>query len=330
MVLKNCFALAAALLSLFVAPLHGSAAQKQVEEPEQDLNCWPAVLYRGDMLMVDLPMPHEGSEFAIRRGYEDELLMISFDPLPKDTIAPVIPPAVFTKMTRIRLVPTEAKASPGTYRFQAPAGPTALKPPELIFAKTAHYDVMLGYNFGAEDWGEYVIGGCGADYFDRARPTPGEEVPKDALFVPENAGPHHNRKLELTCPPDTSYRGDTVTLGLPKFHQHYQFGVVDPGWNMMLLSFVPRDFDTAVPVIPPRNFSQMKQMRLPTDTARGIPYRPPGPIVAPLQQLFTRSGWYLAVIGNDFTKDDNGAFGTCWFQYINEPRAKEYQSVSEK
>ncbi len=315
------FALASGIVLLFIFLGQGSTAQEQ-EEPERELSCHPRVLYRGDTLTVDLPMAHDGSEFAIPRGIFGALpMMISFEPLPKDKIAPLISPAVFAKMKQIRLVTTRAKGSPGTWRWQAPDGPTALKPPEPIFTKATAYQALLGYGLGAEDGSEHILGSCPLLYFDRRRPKAGEEVPKDAIFIPRNPGPHHNPKLHLTCTPATVYRGQTVILGLPKFHRNYQLAILDPNWNIKVLSFVRGPYDKYGPAVPASRFARMRQMKLSTSSARGTDY---GPIAdSPPQPIFTRSGGYLAMIGTNFIKHDNGPFGACWFHYINEPRPKD-------
>jgi hypothetical protein len=294
----------------------------------QALSCRPTALYEGETLTVDLPMPHHSAEFAIWDWDTDhQPLMISFAPRLKDTIPPVIAPEEFAKMKQVKLLTTKAKGSPGTWWSQAPDRPTALKPRQLVFTERITYGLMLGYHLGAEDSSEHILGRCGIDYFARPRPIPGARVRKeDVVLIQE---PHRNPWARLRCPRRTLYRGQTFTIGLPKSHRDDQFAILNPNWDIMVLSFVPGPLDKVAPVIPARNFARLRRLTLSTGTARASIYGPPLPTGTRPQLIFTHTGWYLAMIAGDFTWNDNRPFGSCWFRYIDQPRNERLQRTEK-
>lgn len=129
------------------------------------LACRPGVLYRGDSLTVNLPMPHGDYEFAVW-AESLELMMISFEPGPKDTIAPIIAPDMFRTMKQIKLLTTEARGSSSDF-WHGSDVPRASGSPKPIFTETGLYEVLLGQAIGAED---ADFDGCWVNYVDRPRP----------------------------------------------------------------------------------------------------------------------------------------------------------------
>ncbi len=129
------------------------------------LICRPYRLYRGETLTIDLPNPHADYEFEVW-GEDLELLKISFKPGPKDTVVPVIAPGVFASMKRVTLPTTTAQGFPSHF-WHGDDIPQAHGSPRLIFAKTGHYEFLLGLAVGAED---QDFDGCWVDYINTPRP----------------------------------------------------------------------------------------------------------------------------------------------------------------
>jgi len=302
-----------------VAPATQARAQWESFWPR--LECRPQRLYRGDSLTIDLPLPHDGAEFGIFTATEhssggDRMFLISFKPTQKETIPPVIAPEAFAKMKQIVLSTTTARGTLYRLPFTSPEDPAKRAAP--IFTKTVTYWAELGKDLGADlAESDDIPRLCEFDYFDRDPPKPGEKVPRAALF-PCREPPRQYPQLDLSCPSGTLYRGDTVTIDLPKSHRGYQFAIVDPHWTLLMISFNSSDADLA-PAISPHRFVQMKQVKLATAKAKGARWEMLNGFAAP-QPIFTESGWYLALIGTDFRRDDDGPFGTCWFHYVNERR----------
>ena len=133
--------------------------------PSGDLKCFPRVLYRGDVLNVELPPDHGDLEFAV--WTEDlETLVVSFEPRPRDRIGPVIPPDRFAKMKRVELFTTEARGSVSR-PWAGAQTPLALAPPKMIFTKTGLYEVLLDGDLGYDD---ADFAACWVDYNDSLRP----------------------------------------------------------------------------------------------------------------------------------------------------------------
>jgi len=314
------FSLAILLAWLTLVPWGQARAQWQSFWPR--LKCRPERLYRGDSLTIDLPEPHDGVEFGIftptlRFSSDGRMFLISFKPTQKDTIPPVIAPEAFARMKQVVLPTTTARGTLYNLPFTSPEE-SPVKPSALIFTKTVTYWAELGRDLGADlAESDDVPCLCEFDYFDRDAPKPGENVPRDALFAPYNPLRQHPH-LNLGCPARTLYRGDTLAVDLPKSHRGDQFAIVDPDWTLLMISFNFSDAGVA-PAISSDRFARMNQARLLTKEAKGSRYQELSGFRVP-QPIFTRSGWYLALIGTDFRRNDNGPFGTCWFHYVNESR----------
>src|SRR3989304_4097414 len=109
------------------------------------LRCSPERLYRADTLTVDLPVPHDNYELGLTPiDGSDDLILISFKPTPRDTIAPVIPPGVFAKMKQVKLDTRTALGSLSNSAWRVPDGPIAVRTPAPIFTKPKSYEVVLG------------------------------------------------------------------------------------------------------------------------------------------------------------------------------------------
>jgi hypothetical protein len=126
------------------------------------------------------------------------------------------------------------------------------------------------------------------------------------------------------------YIAETRLRSACKFHRNYQFAILDPDWNIIIISFVRGRYDTVAPVIPAGRFARMTQVRLVTSKARGSLYGPPVPTVSPPQPIFAKTGWHLAMIGSDFASDDDGPFGACWFNYVNHRRLKPGSAAPQR
>ena len=161
------------------------------------LVCRPTVLYRGDTLTVDLPMPHDGYELGIvPPGELQDLMLLTFKTRPVDEllhrsvdkIQPVIAADTFARMKRLRLVTTQA----GGFWISGPPNPCHTRVAgvaEPIFTKSGDYRVQLGPALGGEN--DDVSGECLIKYVDhavrlggatsspsRARPSPEGHQPQ--------------------------------------------------------------------------------------------------------------------------------------------------------
>lgn len=159
-------------------------ATRAAAPPSAILHCSRQTLYKGDVLTVDLPPDHGGLELAIWTE-NLETFLITFTPNRRDTIAPVIAPGDFGKMTQVKLATARARGSP-SHPWQNTGGPLALGDPEPIFTASGLYEVLLDGDLGYDD---AAFAACWIDYFDYPQKA-------SAAHLSDSSGsPHKERAL---------------------------------------------------------------------------------------------------------------------------------------
>jgi hypothetical protein len=159
--------------ALTLMPTAGRRRAGPVVE-QKSLKCPTETLYRGDMLTVELLKPHDGYQFMILDPDLATGRMLSFKPVPKDRIAPAIPPDTFAKLKRVSIRTSEAQGPLAVSRY-GDDDPHALAPVGPIFTKTGDYEVALGtkLNYDAGDGAEEPIfddfDACWVHYVNRPR-----------------------------------------------------------------------------------------------------------------------------------------------------------------
>jgi len=143
--------------------------------------------------------------------------------------------------------------------------------------------------------------------------------------------------LDLHCSPKVLYRGDTLTVDLPEPHGGLDFAIVNYQVDPFMISFVPntrgKNRDTIAPVIPDPEFARMKQIRIPTSSARGSLWNSwgwNGPHTLKQPQLvFTKSGPYEVAVGTPRGPEFED-FDMCVVKYFDYPKPKQSVDSSSK
>ncbi|MDO8432878.1 MAG: hypothetical protein Q7S58_10775 [Candidatus Binatus sp.] len=141
----------------------------------------------------------------------------------------------------------------------------------------------------------------------------------------------------LHCSPKVLYRGDTLTVDLPEPHGGLDFAIMNYQTDTFMISFEPNAGgkypDTIAPVIPDPEFAGMKQIKLPTSSARGSlsdSWGWNGPhALKPPQLIFTKSGSYEVVMGTP-RGPEFADFDACWVTYFDRPKPKDSVENSTK
>ena len=146
--------------------------------------------------------------------------------------------------------------------------------------------------------------------------------------------------LDLHCTPSVLYRDDTLTVDLPEPHGGWDFAIMNYQTDTFLISYVPntrKNRDTIAPAIPDPEFARMKQIKIPTSSARGSLWNSwgwNGPhVFKPPQPIFTKSGSYEVIMITP-SEPEHGDFKTCWVTYCDYPKpnysAKDSTKCNER
>ncbi|HVA80898.1 MAG TPA: hypothetical protein VNF29_08225 [Candidatus Binataceae bacterium] len=255
-----------------------------------DLQCNPQRLYHGDTLTVELPMSHEGFDFAVGRpDYTGDILVLKR--LPGDKANPAISSAEFAKLRKVRLDTNGAR--------------------DPFSGHEGLYLVMLGADLNNKSAPYHA---CWIDYDRNPRSKSGEQP--------------------LSCGPRTLYKGETLTVDLPKPHRNFDFAVGRVGDLWRIISFKPRPWDKIPPVIAPDAFAEMERVELSAAGARGSTYdtakypddaRKLSYIKEPPAPIFVKPGNYRVLLGRDLSRvpsDPDTDYFACDVAYYNRPRPK--------
>lgn len=198
----------------------------------------------------------------------------------------------------------------------------ALKPPELIFTASGHYEVVLGLGLGSED---AAFNSCWVDYVDQEKhpgaPLKDQDLYEvmDNTFYPTSCGARTFEKA-ITCPATTVYRGETLALDLASDNPASRIGIVDPNWNIYLL---PAEKNAG---LGPSHASPGIRIVAGSETARASSYETAAMdgvrsrhIETKGGRVFTKSGWYIALPVPGPRCETVTDVGACWIHYVDTP-----------
>ena len=296
------------------------------------IRCHPAVLYKGDDLVVEFGSPHTDFDFGIwpiagisptatARTKPGEVFLFSFNPGKNDDIEPVIPPEDFSSMRRIRLSTATARGSLSNL-WRGDEVRRALKPPELIFTASGSYEVLLGAGLGDDD---VPFGACWVEYIDHEKQS-GAALEKEALgelmrSTFKQAGCEAKiLETAVRCPATTVYRGEALALKLDSENPAGRIGIVDPDWNIFLL---PAEKNSASD---PSGVLTGVRIVAGYETARAVSYESAARygerskyVETKSGSVFAKSGWYIAISVPGPECDSAADVGACWIHYVDAP-----------